>query len=129
MTTVLKEGHEQEGHYSYYIMTTPSPMSPLMYHLWMIIGSATAAVFSTVCTVMTIVLGPGAAKILWAIQASLTGAVCGSTLGLTFVPAFKHFVSWVPCMILGTATSLETIWTFNKKPKMSSDFMPQFLNG
>jgi hypothetical protein len=86
--------------------------------IYLIITAVAVSILGIVMTILTATLGAQAATILFLVGAGLDGLLCAGSVGLTFLPGFKNFNTWIPCVILTSFTGLEAIWTF-RKPRCS----------
>jgi hypothetical protein len=86
--------------------------------IYLIVTAVVVSVLGIVLTILTAALGAQAATLLFIIGAGIDGLLCTGSVGLTFLPGFKNFNTWIPCVILSSFTGLEAIWTF-RKPRCS----------
>jgi hypothetical protein len=86
--------------------------------VYLIVTAVVVSVLGIVFTILTASLGAQAATLLYIIGAGIDGLLCTGSVGLTFLPGFKNFNTWIPCVILSSFTGLEAIWTF-RKPRCS----------
>jgi hypothetical protein len=86
--------------------------------IYLLVTAIVVGVLGIVLTILTAALGAHAATVLFLVGAGLDGLLCTGSIGLTFIPGFKNFNTWIPCVILSSFTGLEAIWTF-RKPRCS----------
>jgi hypothetical protein len=98
--------------------TTDRRLMTKQQMIYLIVTAVVVGVLGIVLTILTATLGAQAATVLFLVGAGLDGVLCAGSVGLTFIPGFKNFNTWIPCVILSSFTGLEAIWTF-RKPRCS----------